>query len=166
MQQDSFIYWCWWGLRSCPTSILWTFVLHVWAAATYLNSDILVGCSPSCLPSLGRCGSKTIINNGWFSIALLQLQRKRHLGNDIVCVVFLEADNTHFSPACIKSHFLHTFIIVKTSPRIKYKPTRYEVTTSTGYLNVTTNWKVYKNYHFRKHCLRVIFRLFYYKTIL
>ena len=56
-----------------------------------------------------------------------QLQRKRHIGNDIVCVVFLEADNTHFSPSCIKSHFLHTFIVVRTSPRIKFKPPRYEV---------------------------------------
>ncbi|XP_047492045.1 uncharacterized protein LOC125041252 [Penaeus chinensis] len=56
-----------------------------------------------------------------------KLQRKRHIGNDIVCVVFLEADNTPFSPACIKSHFLHTFIVVRTSPRIKFKPTRYEV---------------------------------------
>lgn len=42
-----------------------------------------------------------------------KLQRKRHIGNDIVCVVFLEADNTAFSPACIKSHFLHTFILGK-----------------------------------------------------
>ncbi|MPC40835.1 Rap1 GTPase-activating protein 1 [Portunus trituberculatus] len=58
------------------------------------------------------------------------LQRKRHIGNDIVCVVFLEADNTPFSPACIKSHFLHTFIVVRTSPRIKFKPTRYEVSFS------------------------------------
>ncbi|KAK3855003.1 hypothetical protein Pcinc_038565 [Petrolisthes cinctipes] len=56
-----------------------------------------------------------------------KLQRKRHIGNDIVCVVFLEADNTRFSPGCIKSHFLHTFIVVRTSPRIKFKPTRYEV---------------------------------------
>jgi hypothetical protein len=44
-----------------------------------------------------------------------KLQRKRHIGNDIVCVVFLEADNTAFSPACIKSHFLHTFILVSYS---------------------------------------------------
>lgn len=42
-----------------------------------------------------------------------KLQRKRHIGNDIVCVVFLEADNTAFSPSCIKSHFLHTFIVVR-----------------------------------------------------
>jgi hypothetical protein len=62
-----------------------------------------------------------------YDVLLFQLQRKRHIGNDIVCVVFLEADNTSFSPACIKSHFLHTFILVRTSPRIKRKPTRYEV---------------------------------------
>ncbi|XP_023248561.1 uncharacterized protein LOC106638170 [Copidosoma floridanum] len=60
-----------------------------------------------------------------------KLQRKRHIGNDIVCVVFLEADNTSFSPACIKSHFLHTFIIVRVSPRIKRKVTRYEVSVVT-----------------------------------
>ena len=28
-----------------------------------------------------------------------KLQRKRHVGNDIVCVVFLEADNTRYSAA-------------------------------------------------------------------
>nr|XP_036232807.1 uncharacterized protein LOC106622375 isoform X1 [Bactrocera oleae] len=60
-----------------------------------------------------------------------KLQRKRHIGNDIVCVVFLEADNTRFSPACIKSHFLHTFILVCVSARIKHKPTRYEVSVVT-----------------------------------
>ena len=56
-----------------------------------------------------------------------KLQRKRHVGNDIVCVVFLETDNTHFSPSCIKSHFLHTFIVVRASAKIKFKPPRYEV---------------------------------------
>lgn len=58
---------------------------------------------------------------------LFQLQRKRHIGNDIVCVVFLEADGTNFSPACIKSHFLHTFIVVRTSPTKRRYPTMYEV---------------------------------------
>ena len=60
-----------------------------------------------------------------------KLQRKRHVGNDIVCVVFLEADNTRFSPSCIKSHFLHTFIVVRCSPKIKFKPTRYEISVVT-----------------------------------
>lgn len=66
-----------------------------------------------------------------FLFRLFQLQRKRHIGNDIVCVVFLEADNTPFSPACIKSHFLHTFILVRVSPRIKRKISRYEVSVVT-----------------------------------
>ncbi|XP_065565417.1 uncharacterized protein LOC136030399 isoform X2 [Artemia franciscana] len=56
-----------------------------------------------------------------------KLQRKRHVGNDIVCVVFLESDSTKFSPACIKSHFLHTFILVKVSPKCRLRPTRFEV---------------------------------------
>ncbi|XP_023244034.1 uncharacterized protein LOC111641977 [Centruroides sculpturatus] len=55
-----------------------------------------------------------------------KLQKKRHIGNDIVCVAFLEAEDTLFSPACIKSHFLHTFIVVKTSPK-KTNPTVYQV---------------------------------------
>lgn len=41
-----------------------------------------------------------------------QLQRKRHIGNDIVAVVFQEA-NTPFSPDMIASHFLHAFIVVQ-----------------------------------------------------
>ncbi|XP_045486721.1 uncharacterized protein LOC111004149 isoform X1 [Pieris rapae] len=60
-----------------------------------------------------------------------KLQRKRHIGNDIVCVVFLEADNTAFSPACIKSHFLHTFILVRVATKSKKRPTRYEVSVVT-----------------------------------
>lgn len=57
----------------------------------------------------------------------MQLQRKRHVGNDIVCVVFLEGTETDFSPACIKSHFLHTFILVQVSPKSRRKPTKYNV---------------------------------------
>lgn len=68
----------------------------------------------------------------------MQLQRKRHVGNDIVCVVFLESNTTDFSPACIKSHFLHTFILVQVSPKSRRKPTRYEV--------------IVLNYNFDKIC--------------
>lgn len=42
-----------------------------------------------------------------------KLQKKRHIGNDIVCVAFIEGEDTLFNPACIKSHFLHTFIVVR-----------------------------------------------------
>ena len=45
--------------------------------------------------------------------------------------VFLEADNTRFSPSCIKSHFLHTFIVVRCSPKIKFNPARYEISVVT-----------------------------------
>ena len=41
-----------------------------------------------------------------------QLQRKCHIGNDIVSIVFQEV-NTPFSPDMIASHFLHAYILVQ-----------------------------------------------------
>lgn len=41
-----------------------------------------------------------------------QLQRKRHIGNDIVAIIFQE-ENTPFSPDMIASNFLHGFIVVQ-----------------------------------------------------
>ncbi len=41
-----------------------------------------------------------------------QLERKRHIGNDIVALVFQE-DNTPFAPDMIASNFLHSFIVVQ-----------------------------------------------------
>ncbi|TPX33562.1 hypothetical protein SeMB42_g07447 [Synchytrium endobioticum] len=41
-----------------------------------------------------------------------QIQRKRHIGNDIVALVFIDGD-AQFNPATIRSQFLHVFIIVK-----------------------------------------------------
>ncbi|XP_014241742.1 rap1 GTPase-activating protein 1 isoform X2 [Cimex lectularius] len=53
-----------------------------------------------------------------------QLQRKRHIGNDIVAIVFQEK-NTPFSPDMIASHFLHAFIVVQAiepnTPNTRYK---------------------------------------------
>ncbi|XP_074039238.1 rap1 GTPase-activating protein 1 isoform X3 [Leptinotarsa decemlineata] len=53
-----------------------------------------------------------------------QLQRKRHIGNDIVAIVFQE-ENTTFTPDMIASHFLHTFIAVQVidpnTPNTRYK---------------------------------------------
>lgn len=43
---------------------------------------------------------------------LFQLQRKRHIGNDIVAVVFQE-EATPFVPDMIASNFLHAFILVQ-----------------------------------------------------
>ena len=41
-----------------------------------------------------------------------QLQRKRHIGNDIVAIVFQDPD-TPFTPDMITSNFLHAFIVVQ-----------------------------------------------------
>ncbi|XP_050298130.1 rap1 GTPase-activating protein 1 isoform X2 [Anthonomus grandis grandis] len=53
-----------------------------------------------------------------------QLQRKRHIGNDIVAIVFQE-ENTPFCPDMIASHFLHAFIVVQVldpnTPNTRYK---------------------------------------------
>lgn len=41
-----------------------------------------------------------------------QIHRKRYIGNDIVCIVFLEGTEQKFDPNSIRSQFLHVFIIV------------------------------------------------------
>lgn len=43
---------------------------------------------------------------------LFQLQRKRHIGNDIVAIVFQE-ENTPFVPDMIQSNFLHAYVVVQ-----------------------------------------------------
>lgn len=47
-----------------------------------------------------------------FFICALQLQRKRHIGNDIVAIVFQE-ENTPFVPDMIQSNFLHAYVVVQ-----------------------------------------------------
>ncbi|TRY82087.1 hypothetical protein DNTS_024092 [Danionella cerebrum] len=42
-----------------------------------------------------------------------QLLRKRHIGNDIVTIIFQEPGSLPFTPQNIRSHFQHIFIIVK-----------------------------------------------------
>ncbi|XP_028264972.1 rap1 GTPase-activating protein 1 isoform X4 [Parambassis ranga] len=53
-----------------------------------------------------------------------QLQRKRHIGNDIVAIVFQE-ENTPFVPDMIASNFLHAYVVVQVvdpcSENILYK---------------------------------------------
>merc|ERR1711892_1439431 len=44
-----------------------------------------------------------------------QLERKRHIGNDIVSLVFQEG-STPFSPDMVTSHFLHAYIVVQPEP--------------------------------------------------
>eukprot|EP01106_Pelomyxa_sp_JSP_P013592 TRINITY_DN410_c0_g1_i1.p1 TRINITY_DN410_c0_g1~~TRINITY_DN410_c0_g1_i1.p1 ORF type:complete len:270 (+),score=56.73 TRINITY_DN410_c0_g1_i1:72-881(+) len=51
-----------------------------------------------------------------------QVERKRHIGNDIVVIVFQEG-NTPFDPACIKSNFNNVFILVhpEKHPKLSFK---------------------------------------------
>ncbi|XP_031435323.1 signal-induced proliferation-associated 1-like protein 2 isoform X2 [Clupea harengus] len=42
-----------------------------------------------------------------------QLLRKRHIGNDIVTIIFQEPGALAFTPKNIRSHFQHVFVIVK-----------------------------------------------------
>ncbi len=55
-----------------------------------------------------------------------QLQRKCHIGNDIVAIIFQDA-NTPFSPDMIASHFLHAYIVVQPIDPCTSQ-TRYRVT--------------------------------------
>lgn len=42
-----------------------------------------------------------------------QLSRKRHIGNDMVTIIFQEPGAHPFSPITVRSHFQHVFIIVR-----------------------------------------------------
>lgn len=55
-----------------------------------------------------------------------QVQRKRHIGNDIVTIIFQDA-NTPFNPEAIRSHFLHVFIVVQVE-QSNTEDTVYKVT--------------------------------------
>jgi RAP1 GTPase activating protein 1 len=56
-----------------------------------------------------------------------QLERKRHIGNDIVTIIYQE-ENTPFAPDMIASNFLHAFIIIQKIPNKNHNTlTRYRV---------------------------------------
>jgi hypothetical protein len=56
-----------------------------------------------------------------------QLHRKRHIGNDIVVVVF-NVGTTPFDPSCIRSNFNHVFIVVQCDANSS--PMRFKVATA------------------------------------
>jgi hypothetical protein len=64
-----------------------------------------------------------------------QLERKRHLGNDVVVIVFVENDNntpsllndpTPYLPTTIRTHFQHVLAVVQRDPASTDRP-RYRV---------------------------------------
>lgn len=72
-----------------------------------------------CRPCTWFCDSLCLWISNWqfemFAPSLsvtIQLQRKRHIGNDIVAIVFQE-ENTPFVPDMIQSNFLHAYVVVQ-----------------------------------------------------
>lgn len=45
------------------------------------------------------------LNLHFFFFLTIQVERKRHIGNDIVNIIFIDGDSCEFSPNCIKSQF-------------------------------------------------------------
>ena len=43
-----------------------------------------------------------------------QVERKRHIGNDVVVIVFKEQNAAPYLPSTVSSHFNHIFIVVTT----------------------------------------------------
>jgi hypothetical protein len=59
-----------------------------------------------------------------------QLTRKRHIGNDLVTIIFQEPGALPFSPKTIRSHYQHIFIIVRALPNSSNGKTQYSVAVS------------------------------------
>lgn len=52
-------------------------------------------------------------NSAFFLLSFCQLLRKRHIGNDIVTIIFQEPGAQPFTPQNIRSQFQHVFVIVR-----------------------------------------------------
>lgn len=46
-----------------------------------------------------------------------QIERKRHIGNDVVVVVFTDSHTVPFNPRVIGSHYNHVFIVISADRR-------------------------------------------------
>lgn len=76
---------------------------------------IIFNYNPSRFILTKNCVGKSITFKIFLNIFLLchiQLQRKRHIGNDIVAAVFQE-EPTPFVPDMIASNFLHAYVLVQ-----------------------------------------------------
>lgn len=56
-------------------------------------------------------GEKHAHFSSHFSSFFWQVERKRHIGNDIVNIIFIDGDSCDFSPNCIKSQFTRILFI-------------------------------------------------------
>ena len=56
------------------------------------------------------------------ALSTSQVNKKRHIGNDMVCVVFLDGPGATFNPTWIRSHFIHCYIVVQHIPGARGQP--------------------------------------------
>ena len=61
-----------------------------------------------------------------FIIVTMQLLRKRHIGNDIVTVIFQDPEAKPFCAKNIRSQFQHVFVVVRCLPSSDDKPVKYK----------------------------------------
>ena len=61
-----------------------------------------------------------------FIIVAMQLLRKRHIGNDIVTVIFQDPEAKPFCAKNIRSQFQHVFVVVRCLPASDDKPVKYK----------------------------------------
>ena len=66
------------------------------------------------------------VNMMMFIIVAMQLLRKRHIGNDIVTVIFQDPEAKPFCAKNIRSQFQHVFIVVRCLPSSDNKPVKYK----------------------------------------
>ena len=91
-----------------------------------------------------------------FIIVAMQLLRKRHIGNDIVTVIFQDPEAKPFCAKNIRSQFQHVFVVVRCLPASDDKPVKYKyvclsVSLSVLYITVTLcMWKFFEGVKFHK----------------
>jgi len=60
-----------------------------------------------------------------------QVEKKRHLGNDVLMLVFKDSDTQPFDPLCVTSEFNHVFIVISPDRVSKRPGTWYRISIAT-----------------------------------
>ena len=98
-----------------PFFLLSTLQWFIIAWYLEISPEIFFVCADLCLHlfTLPRCSNHGMSLIPPPALQTSQLLRKRHIGNDIVTIVFQEPGALPFTPKNIRSHFQHVFVIVK-----------------------------------------------------
>lgn len=101
----------------CTTATAWT-LCHV----SYMNTETHTPINPTegknklhkeLLVCVQTYRTRYFIELSFYVSSYPQLLRKRHIGNDIVTIIFQEPGALPFTPQNIRSHFQHVFVIVR-----------------------------------------------------